>query len=296
MAAAPGRPDKIKWLPGMDLFGPGVFPTGFDQRGNRVRLQSIKTSGSNTPEDPLICYSWDYNLDKNLKEPERREYLERELKDVCRITKMTCIVLRTNTHSRTVKTIKGPDGENLKIQVSCPSRYTVYLGHHFAGALLEGHIFTRVKYRPGLGWKNEYTVQVDDEDWNDRWNKENLDPIELWVTSKAFQTAPAPPRTGDLNEFPALGAATSTPATSPAKKKTTATPKPTPAKQKKTKASSAVASAVTSPTSNIKTTMVGYPLLSPTASVGISHFLSKLIDCDCFSSVLLSGFARELLL
>ncbi|KAM7195417.1 hypothetical protein V8F33_006758 [Rhypophila sp. PSN 637] len=219
MASSSQHPNKPRWEPGMDLYGPGVYPTGFDQRGNRVRLQSVRTSGAGTHEDPLICYSWDYNLDKNLKQPERREYLERELKDVCRVTRMTCMVLRTNTHSRTVKTVKGPDGENLKIQVSCPSRYTVYLGHNFRGALLEGHIFTRVKYRPGRGFTGDFTIQIDDEDWNDRWNKDNLAPIELWLTSRAFKKAPAPPKTGDLEEFPDLGAAT------PAKKKNTAPPK-----------------------------------------------------------------------
>lgn len=180
---------RSRWTPESNIIGFGIRP----KNGANEYIQPGYQIGSFTDEDPAIIYGFRLDNCQYFGRPEQRRHIQRELKDVCRVTKMECIVVRKETHARTVQRDDNGAivyrinryGVREPVRVYCPFRLTVFLGRNLNSCLLEGHIYTRMVFQPDVG---EEVVQIMDDAGNRRWNKDNLEPIELWLTSRATDT------------------------------------------------------------------------------------------------------------
>ncbi|KAM7194453.1 hypothetical protein V8F20_007979 [Naviculisporaceae sp. PSN 640] len=194
-SVANNDPRKRRWTPASDIIGVGIKPrrSGQPPPGVPSEYEMMSRVGNFTDQDPAICFTWEIKDDcKYFGTPEKRRIIIEELKDVCRVTKMKCMVLRGTPHGESVlyETRVGFHDHNGRWvppqrtpqRVPCPWRLTVFLGRAFDDCLLEGHIFTRMVYKPSLATK---VVQIRDRPGRERWDPNNLQSLEFWLTRGA---------------------------------------------------------------------------------------------------------------
>ncbi|KAM7218319.1 hypothetical protein V8F06_006242 [Rhypophila decipiens] len=143
------NPWKPSMHPDMYLDGPGFRPV--DSYGRP--LECYTQFGSCTEEDPAIYYGYPFRAgDAFFRLPEQRQWIEKELQEVCKVAGLKCMVIRREPHHH----IARRDANGYQVwefdrdewkwkQAKDNDRWhaSVLLGTEFKKCLLQGHVYCR---------------------------------------------------------------------------------------------------------------------------------------------------------